>query len=262
MSKIIDCISFNGENDLFEIRYNILKDFVDEFVVVEARTTFSGNPKELYFPKIQDKYQKIKYHIIDENYTEEEIALAESSPNVPKDQHWWKREFLQKESIKKALTHLKYDDIVFVSDCDEIWNPEILPRVLDFEPTEVYKLKQLVYSYYLNNRSDEPWANAFVTTYQMFAYGCLNHFRTRFPKTQLPNAGWHFTNMGNLSEVIRKLESYGHQEYNTDEVKNNLAKRIIDNQDFIGRPFKFWLDEKDLPKYIIDNKDKYHHLWK
>lgn len=259
---IVDVCTYNGEAALFDIRYNVLKDFVDEFVVVEARTTFSGKPKELYFPLIQDKYQKVKYHIIDENYSREEIALAESSPNVPKDQHWWKREFLQKESIKKAVAHLHPDDIVFVSDVDEIWNPEILPRVANFEPTEVYKLKQLVYAYYLNNRSDEPWANAFVTTYQMFQYGCLNHFRTGFPKIQLPNAGWHFTNMGNLSEVIRKLESYGHQEYNTEEIKNNLGKRIINNEDFIGRPFKLWIDEIDLPKYLLDNKAKYIHLFK
>lgn len=260
---IYDVISFNGEYDLLEIRLNVLQDVVDQFIICEAWTTFSGNKKPLYYRLQEERYAKwnIKYHVIDEDYTKEEIELAESSSNVPKDQPWWKREFLQKESIKKALTHLKDDDIVFVGDCDEIWNPAILSRVLDFDPTEVYKLKQLVYSYYLNNRSDEPWAGTFVTTYQMFHYGCLNHFRTKFQKVQLPDGGWHFTNMGGVEEIKRKLESYGHQEYNNEGIKSSLDARIKKNQDFIGRPFKFWKEEKDLPKYLLDNKEKYAHLF-
>ena len=122
MSKIIDCISFNGEYAIWDLRYNILKDHVDEFIVVEAPTTFSGMPKELYFENIKDAYAKVKYFVIDENYTKEEIEQAYRSPNTAGPEHW-KREFLQKESIKKALTHLKDEDIVFVGDCDEIWKP-------------------------------------------------------------------------------------------------------------------------------------------
>lgn len=262
--SVIDCVSFNGEYDLLEIRLNVLEDAVDQFVICEAWTTFSGKKKPLYYKLQEERYAKwnIKYHVIDENYTDEEIALAESSPSVPKDQPWWKREFLQKESIKKALTHLKNDDIVFVGDCDEIWNPKILSTVEHLDNTEVYKLKQLVYSYYLNNRSDEPWAGTFVTSYQMFKYGCLNHFRTKFPKTPLENGGWHFTNMGGVDEIKRKLESYGHQEYNTEAIKNDLDDKISKNQDFIGRPLKFWVDESELPRYLLENKVKYKHLFK
>lgn len=263
---IYDVISFNGEYDLLEIRLNILNDYVDEFIILEAPTTFSGKDKPLYFDLERKRYEKwwdkIRYHVIDENYTKEEIELAESSPSVPKDQPWWKREFLQKESIKKALVHLKNDDTVFVGDCDEIWNPNILGVVEQSDPTEVYKLKQLVYSYYVNNRSDESWAGTFVTSYQMFKYGCINHFRTNSPKIILENGGWHFTNMGGVNEIKRKLESYGHQEYNNEAIKSCLDERIKNNQDYIGRSFKFWVEEVDLPKYLLDNKDKYIHLFK
>jgi beta-1,4-mannosyl-glycoprotein beta-1,4-N-acetylglucosaminyltransferase len=263
---VIDVCSFNGEYDLLEIRLNILDSVVDQFVIVEAWTTFSGNKKPLFYKLQEERYakwhHKIKYHVIDENYTTEEIEVAESSPNVPKNMPWWRREFLQKESIKKALVHLKPDDIVFVSDCDEIWNPAILSTVEHYDSTEVYKLRQLAYAYYLNNRSDEAWTGTFVTTYQMFTYGCLNHFRTRFPKPIIEKGGWHFTNMGGEEEIRRKLESYGHQEYNNEGIKSGLAERIQQNKDFIGRPFKFWIDEVDLPEYIRYNKDKYKHLFK
>ena len=45
MAKIIDVITFNGESEIWDIRYNILKNYVDEFVVLEFNETFSGKPK-------------------------------------------------------------------------------------------------------------------------------------------------------------------------------------------------------------------------
>lgn len=59
-----------------------------------------------------------------------------------------------------------------------------------------------------------------------------------------------------------KLESYGHQEFNTVEVKSEIEKRITKNQDFIGRKFSFWLEENKLPKYLIKNKEKYRKMFK
>jgi hypothetical protein len=46
---IYDTFLFNGELDLLEIRLNILNDYVDQFVIVEAATTFTMDPKELYY---------------------------------------------------------------------------------------------------------------------------------------------------------------------------------------------------------------------
>ena len=46
---IYDVVCYNGEKELFEIRYNILKDFVDEFIVVEFDKTFSGQLKPWHF---------------------------------------------------------------------------------------------------------------------------------------------------------------------------------------------------------------------
>jgi hypothetical protein len=57
-------------------------------------------------------------------------------------------------------------------------------------------------------------------------------------------------------------ESYGHQEYNTDDIKKDMEKKIMENKDFIGRKFKFHVNEKGLPDFLLRNKNKYKHLFK
>lgn len=257
--KIIDCFTFNGEYDLLEIRLNILNDYVDEFIIVEAPTTFSGKPKPLYYEQCKDRYKqwhsKIKYFVINENYSPEEIALAESSPNTVGASHW-KREFLQKESIKKALTHLKDEDIVFIGDVDEIWQELVVPE------DNVFKLRLRVYSYYLNNRSNEQFHGTIVSRYKNIRGECLNHLRTSAEKT-VPYMGWHFTSMGGYEEVKRKLsDSYTRESYWTEQVESSLMDNINHTKDFLGRGFVFHTSEVDLPQYLLDNRDKYANYFK
>lgn len=264
--KIYDIFTYNGEADILEIRLSILKDVVDQFIIVEALTTFSGKSKPLYFKEQERRFSpflsKIKYFVIDDYPNDPELLkLADSSSNVPKNgpEHW-RREFYQKESIKKALTHLQDDDICFIGDVDEIWNPEIL---IDYTKDDIFKLRQKVYSYYLNNRSSEPWAGTMVTKYKNIKNSCLNHLRTKSKTvyTYLKDGGWHFTSVGGIAEVRRKLnDSYTQESYNTENVQKNLEKRF-GKEDYMGRSFKFWIDDSDLPKYLLDNKEKYKKLF-
>jgi hypothetical protein len=62
----------------------------------------------------------------------------------------FERAFFQKENIIKSIDHISDDDIVYYGDLDEIWKPQEIDD-------KVYKLHQLNYSYYLNNRSSEEW---------------------------------------------------------------------------------------------------------
>jgi beta-1,4-mannosyl-glycoprotein beta-1,4-N-acetylglucosaminyltransferase len=251
---VIDVITYNGEKDLFDLRFNILKDYVDEFIVVEAPTTFSGKPKPLYFNEIKHLYPQVRYYVIDENYSQEELDLAQNSPNTVGASHW-KHEFLQKESIKKALAHLNDNDIVFIGDVDEIWNPQ-MPN---YKKDQVWKLKLIVYTYYLNNRSTEQFWGTIRGYYKDIKNECLNHLRTQAEKTT-EYCGWHFTSQGGVAELSRKLDdSYTAESYNTNEVQQRLAERY-GHTDFLGRDFVFRKDESDLPKYLKENKNKYKHL--
>ena len=255
---VIDCFTFNGEYDMLEIRLNILDSKVDQFIIVEAFTTFSGKPKPLYYEDQRNRFDKfsgkIKYFVVDEQYTDEEIALAERSPNTIGASHW-KREFLQKESIKKALTHLKDDDICYIGDVDEIWTDDLVSSIPE-------KLKLKVHTYYLNNRSSEEFWGPIRATYGQIKDSCLNHLRTTAIKTK-DYHGWHFTSIGGYEEVKRKLDdSYTDESYNTPLVQLFLEDNVNESRDFLGRPFTYHIEDLDLPAYIRYNREKFKHLFK
>jgi hypothetical protein len=254
--KIIDVVTYNGERELFEIRYNILKDYVDEFIVVEFDKTFSGKPKEWKFSKdfTEEQLPKVWYREITEDEYEIYMDLAHNSPNTQGADHW-KREFCQKESIKDCLRHLQDDDIVFIGDCDEIWHKNILKPKL-----ETLKLKLEVYTYYLNNRSSEEFWGTLVSEYRNIKDVCLNHLRTNAPRS-IYIAGWHFTSMHH--QLRQKLEdSYTEESYNSAQVRSSLDENIKQNKDFLGREFTYRVDESDWPEYLKVNREKYKHLLK
>lgn len=258
---IYDIFTFNGELDLLEIRLNILSDYVDQFIIVEATETFSGKPKELYYEKNKERYKKwenkIKYHIVRPPYDQRIVAMANGSPNTQGAEHW-KREFCQKESIKDALTHLKDNDTVFIGDVDEIWDSITLHEV---SPRVVRKLKLRVFTYYLNNRSSEQFWGTIKGMYIHVKDTCLNHLRTNAVRTD-KEYGYHFTSMGGYEEVKRKLsDSYTRDSYWTEQVESNLKDNVEKSMDFLGRGFSYFKSEL-LPDYIINNKDKYKHLWR
>ena len=254
---IYDIITYNGEKELFDIRYNILKDFVDEFRVIEFDHTFSGNPKHSLFHL---NLPKVKSYYVTESTWSKYHDLALSSPNTQygKGAEHWVREFCQKESIKDCLTDLKDEDICFIGDCDEIWNPSLA----QYEPKRGHKLGLLVYSYYLNNKSSEQFYGTLWTKYGIIKEKTLNHLRSISSyHEQIPNGGWHFTSMGGHENVKKKLtDSYTVDSYAPPVVLNNLEENIRNNKDFLGRDFTYKIDESQWPQYLKDNKDKYKHL--
>lgn len=260
---IYDVFTYNHESDILDIRFNVLYPYVDKFVIIEFDETFSGKKKSqhllkdwrLEWIKFLDK---IDYVYIDKQQWSQYEDLADSSPNVPKDgPTHWKREFCQKESIKDALTELKDDDIVFIGDVDEIWNPEL------FKSFTLYpcKLKLKVYSYFLDNKSDEIFWGTIVAQYKDIKGKVLNHLRTNdLIKTEY-ELGWHFTSQGGYNNVKKKLtDSYTKDSYANDWVLNNLERNINDKMDFLGREFHFIRDDSEWPNFIKDNKFKYRHL--
>ena len=269
---IYDVITYNGEAELFDLRYNILSPYVDEFIVVEFDKTFSGKPKEVLWDHRNDYDNVLHYFVEEKEYSKYE-KLAKSSPNTEygKGAEHWIREFCQKESIKDCLTHLKDDDIVFISDCDEIWNPDVLkllPWKGEFKG-DINKLYLLVYSYWLNNRSDEKFFGTIVGFYRDIKDRTLNHLRSntapdKVALTKAPEGevlGWHFTSVS--ANLKKKLEdSYTKETYASDWVMSNLDKNIAENKDFLGRDFKYWISEEDWPQFLKDNREKYHHLLK
>ena len=75
--KIIDTITFYKENMMTNLRLNILNDYVDYFVICEAKYSHSGNKKKLFFDykKFQNFKKKIIYFVVENepsNFLDEE----------------------------------------------------------------------------------------------------------------------------------------------------------------------------------------------
>ena len=254
---IIDIFSFNGEYDLLELRLNALDSVVDQFIIVEAPSTFCGDPKPLYFQEQRDRFakweDKIKYHIVDENYTGAEMEQALSSKYTNGISRWV-IEFLHKEALKKAMTHLNDEDICYIGDVDELW--------IDSEYKGIEKLKLRVYTYYLNMSSTEEFWGPIRARYGDIEDKCLNDVRNDISYRTEDYQGWHFTNQGGLDAVKKKIiDQYSQQSFNGQPIGTGLDERF-GQADFIGRDFVLKVDESNWPKYLIDNRDKYKHLIK
>lgn len=255
---IIDCFTYNGERDILKLRLSILGPHVDKFIICEAKSTFTKHPKPLYFFRDNRFFKKwwkqIEYFIIDDDYTPEEELLARESPNTQGASHWrW--EFLQKERIQKALKDvgIQDNDLVYIGDVDEIWEPYAGPYPA--------KLKLKVYAYYLDNRSSEEFWGTYVAPYSYFKNKTLNHERSRIDISTPRFHGFHFTSMGGLKELQRKLnDSYTTETYNTYAVQENLSERLQKGIDYLGRDFTFKRDESEWPDFLKSNRSLYKHL--
>ncbi|WP_196600951.1 hypothetical protein [Pectinatus frisingensis] len=118
--KIYDCFTFYNEIELLELRLNLLAPYVDFFVLVEADVTHRGEIKQFYFDKNKKLFEKYAKQII-------HIKMhGNKKVTVPND---WSLENLQRMYIKKGLNNCQPNDIVIISDADEIPNPEVIKAI-------------------------------------------------------------------------------------------------------------------------------------
>ena len=78
---------------------------------------------------------------------------------------------------------------------------------------------------------------------------------------QIIYGGWHFSFLQTPQDIVKKIKSYSHGEFNTEENtnENNIEKKIRNNQDIFGRGFslkKIVIDES-FPDYILRNTEKF-----
>jgi len=144
-NKIYDCVTFYNENLQVKLRFNILKDYVDKFVICESKFDHQGKPKKLNF-RIKD-FDDLKHKII-------YIILEKQFPNTSNP---WKSQAYQRDFLLKNLHEAKPDDYIFFSDPDEIPNPTIL---IDFKLNKKYGIflqDCFNYKFNLYNPYESPW---------------------------------------------------------------------------------------------------------
>lgn len=132
--KIYDCFTFYNEVDLLKVRLDILNPYVNKFVIVELNKTHRGVDKELNFKNHIEEFEQYMDKII--------YITPDNIPEYNGDGDWTIENF-QRNSIMLGLEECEPDDIIMVSDLDEIPNPIIFERNNNIKYTPP-KFKQML----------------------------------------------------------------------------------------------------------------------
>jgi beta-1,4-mannosyl-glycoprotein beta-1,4-N-acetylglucosaminyltransferase len=261
---------------------------VDHFILVEASVTHQGTPKPFYFEENKDKFTKFLdkiIHIKVTNIPDSFTILPEINPinfkeqcfvNIFNDisktslfnrfdpnQMGFGRDFFQKESLRRGLENCNDDDIIILSDCDEIPNPKVLEKVDKFiNDYDFFTFNQKTYYYYINLLKETSWKGSRMGLYKNLKTYSFNKLRAQ-QNCEISEGGWHFSFMGGSEQVKLKIKSYSHQELNTSEYIDNVDKNIENNIDPFFRGLLAKVDiDSSYPEYILNNLQKYQHMIK
>ena len=246
--KVFDVFPFNGEFGMLEFKLAEMGPWVDHFVIVEASRTFTGLPKPLHFAERRDDFSTYGDKIIH--------VVVDAGPDqlIPA----WAREFFQRDSAVEGLCgRLAPDDIVLLSDADEIVDPSVLDRFTG----EVRALAMRTFTMFFNYEVDaerQGLTAAIVRARLLASNGCSYlRFGSRpyVRADRIEDAGWHFTSVRTPQDLEAKARSYSHAEHaHLDEDHfTRLLQRIRNGSDPPGF-IRHELDEQ-FPAYLRRNRE-------
>ncbi len=245
--KVFDCFTFFNELDLLEFRLKFLDDYVDYFVIAESNLTFNGKPKPYNYSAAKERFKrwehKIIYIPVQQNT---EGLLLENDNSYNPLSAAWKLEKEQRNALIQAGEKMNDDDLVLVSDLDEIPDPVVL-KILNLSKLPV-AFSLLFHNYYMNcqNIGESRWWNGCIAaTGRQFKditpQGLRNN---RDVYAAVGSAGWHFSFLGGAEKISCKIRSFSHTEYNKEEFfdEKHIEDSILTGTDVLKRKgiiFKF-----------------------
>ena len=280
------------EEVVLDLRLNILNKYVDYFVIVESKFTHRGEQRNLKFN--HKKFEKFKNKIIYKVFTNPpegiEIINDDDSEKVRGNKYIMnaiKRENSQRNFIEEGLYDAEQDDIILISDVDEIPNltkidlNEVNEKILMFRQDMFYykfnlklpeviwtgtkgcRKKDLLNPQWLRNVKDRKYSKLRLDI--LFSNKKYNSIKF------IDNGGWHFTNIKSPEEIHHKLKSYLHHiEFDLKPLTINQINDIVTNKQAI---YDLSLDQKinkigggnklikydfeKLPLYLKQNKEIY-----
>ena len=261
--KIFDCFTFNDENLLLELRLNEMSKYIDYFIIVEFGEDHQGNKKG----------KKIDENIL-KNFKNKVRYIYVEAFN--KNMKAWERENFQRNYIKNGLYDADKNDIIIISDLDEI------PNLKEINLTDIgnciYAFRQINLMYKFNLARDFNWIGTklcklkklkspqwlrSLKVRKKYSYFRIDKF---FSKNYvhnfkiIENGGWHFGWIREIKEIINKLNSFAHTEFNKDKFKNpEYINNCIDNNiNFLNTNEKLKEIHLDLlPESLVSRKDKF-----
>jgi len=262
--KIYDCFSYLDEDLLLDLRLKILDNHVDYFVIIEGNKTWQNNPKKLNFDI--NRFKQFKKKII-------YIPVHD----MPDGDNPYLRENYQRNAISRGLLDANDEDLIIISDLDEIPNPKTIKSFNKNMKFAVFKQLHFYYKLNLQSQKNPFWHGSRICVKKYLkSPQWLRDLKFkkrpfwRIDKLRLNNiiddGGWHFCNLKEPDKILYKYKNlcetddpYSFNEkidekyLNLDEIKKRVSKGL----DIIGRDEKYLpvsLDKR-FPDYIIDQKE-------
>tara|TARA_B100000686_G_C16788332_1_gene976861 strand:+ start:2541 stop:3350 length:810 start_codon:yes stop_codon:yes gene_type:complete len=261
---IYDCFQFFDEEHILDLRLNVLNEFVDFFVIVESTTNHQGIEKKLYFDS--NKFKKFNDKII--------YIVVDDTAEIIKKPHLWGESLVeqhQRNSILRGLKNCKEDDLIILSDVDEIPNLNKLYLFNKKNKFAVFSQKMFGYKINLLNETENNWHGSKICLkknlkspqwLRNLKFKKYPFWRLDKPRNLqiIEDGGWHFAYLQSPKSISKKIKSFSHGEFNKEnftdykiiEEKINLGKDIFDRK----ISYKKVNIDSSFPKYIIDNKEK------
>ena len=231
---IYDCFTFFNELELLELRLRLLYDFVDYFVLVEGNKTHKNSCKPFYYDIHKEEFSKYKDKIIH--------IKVEDMPAYHGDGDWTIENY-QRNAIMRGLVQCQPEDLILISDVDEIPNKEMIqklklneceieffvdkkkrflkkvatvllfPEILCRHAFSINLLnrtalvfEQDLFYYFMNCKSKGKWQGSILSKYKNIKTPQkLRDRRMKLPRIQ--NGGWHFSYLGGTEKILLKLNS-------------------------------------------------------
>lgn len=289
--KVFDCFMYYDEDILLDVRLNTLNTFVDYFVIVESKYAHNGELRQLNFNinnflKFKDKIryiilEKLPHDLIFDRkkYNEDQLKILNAV----------KRENLQRNYISKGLYDANKQDVIIISDLDEI--PDLSHiRFANIKNKTLYIFKQKFYYYKFDLENVlHIWPGSKMCKFNFLQSPQwlrnvkskkYNFWRidTIFSKTKyqniefIENGGWHFSYLKTPELIQKKLSTYlHHQEYEAHPLSLEQIKNLVSSKKVI---YDHFLDQRvqnkfnsgaqlkkapytELPPYIQNNLVKF-----
>ena len=247
--KVYDCFMYFDEDTIVDLRFNCLNNYVDKFVIVESEFTHSGKKRNLLFDinKFKPFKDKISYFVLDHEPNGIETVNDKDDESTKSGKYILnsaKRENYHRNYITRGIEEADPEDIIMVSDADEIPNFEKLDlrkiknRLIFFQQkmfyykfnlyldsfywfgTKACKKKDLISPQWLRNIKDRTYSFWRIDT----LFSKIKYQDIYF----VDNGGWHFSYIKNAEGIEKKLKSYlHHREFDIEPISTEKIDKKL-----------------------------------
>ena len=259
---IYDCFQYFNEDHLVDLRLNILDKYVDYFIISESTKTHQGEKKSLNFNV--NNFSKFKHKI--------KYVIADYKEDKPFTKHQWGESVIeqhQRNAIADGIKNAEDNDLIILSDSDEIPDLSKLNQVKKNVKYIAFSQMMFMYKLNLQNINESNWIGTRMCLKKNFPlpqklrnmkFKKYSFWRLDKPRIQIIKGGWHFSFLLKPEDIINKIKSTSHGEYNNETFtdKKWIEKKMSENQDFLNRGYKLKKININFeyPEYIVNNYKK------